>query len=88
MPQSNYTRAPQLLGLRSRAQEPQLLSSCALEPLLCNKRNHCNEEPMHRNLINAHAATKTQQSQKKAPTKLLPCRPEGRFLVAGVWVRN
>ena len=29
MPWSNYARAPQLLSLRSRAREPQLLSSCA-----------------------------------------------------------
>ena len=29
MPQSNKARAPQLLSLRSRAHEPQLLSPCA-----------------------------------------------------------
>ena len=29
MPRSNYARAPQLLSLRSRAREPQLLSPCA-----------------------------------------------------------
>ena len=29
MPRSNYARAPQLLSLRSRAHEPQLLSSQA-----------------------------------------------------------
>ena len=29
MPQSNETRVPQLLSLRSRAREPQLLSTCA-----------------------------------------------------------
>ena len=33
----------------NEAQEPQLLSPCATttEPLLCNKRNHCNEKPAH-----------------------------------------
>ena len=29
MPRSNWARAPQLLSLRSRAHEPQLLSPCA-----------------------------------------------------------
>ena len=32
-----------------RAGAPQLLSPQALEPVLCNKRGHCNEKPMHRN---------------------------------------
>ena len=55
---------PQLLSLRSRAREPQLLSPCAttakvhvpqllnpvcLEPVLCSKRSHSNEKPGHRN---------------------------------------
>ena len=56
MPQSNEACAPQLLTLCSRAPEPQLLSPCAttieastpaLEPMLCNKRSHCNEKPEH-----------------------------------------
>ena len=40
---------PQLLSLRSRAHEPQLLKPACLEPVLCNKRSHRNEKPMHRN---------------------------------------
>ena len=49
MPQGNYARAPQLLSLRSRAHEPQLLKTVYLEPVLCNKRSHCNVKPTHRN---------------------------------------
>ena len=40
---------PQLLSLRSRAREPQLLKPWSLESMLCNKRNHHNEKPAHRN---------------------------------------
>lgn len=40
---------PQLLSLCSKAQEPQLLSPRALEPLLCTKRNDCSEKPPHGN---------------------------------------
>ena len=36
---------PQLLSLRSRAHEPQLLKPARLEPVLCNKRSHRNEKP-------------------------------------------
>ena len=49
MPRSNYARVPQLLSLRSRAHEPQLLKPMHLEPTLRNKRSHCNEKPAHRN---------------------------------------
>ena len=31
------------------AHEPQLLKPAHLEPVLCNKRSHRNEKPMHRN---------------------------------------
>ena len=48
MPWSNETRAPQLLSLRSRARKPQLLKPACLEPVLLNKRSHCNEKPVHR----------------------------------------
>ena len=41
--------APQLLRLCPRAWEPQLLSSRALEPVLCNKRSHHNEKPVYHN---------------------------------------
>ena len=40
---------PQLLSLRSRALEPQLLKPELLEPMLCNKRSHHNEKPVHSN---------------------------------------
>ena len=37
MPQSNEARAPQLLSLRSRACEPQLLKPTRVEPVLCQQ---------------------------------------------------
>ena len=64
MLRSGWAHAPQLLSLRSRAGEPQLLSPRAtttearepqilkpvhLEPVLRNKRSHCNEKPAHCN---------------------------------------
>ena len=49
MPRSNYARAPQLLSLHSRAREPQLLKPAHLEPVLRNKRSHCNEKPAQHN---------------------------------------
>ena len=45
----NWARAPQLLSMRSRAREPQLLKPAHLEPMLRNKRSHRNEKPGHRN---------------------------------------
>ncbi|KAJ8794999.1 hypothetical protein J1605_018586 [Eschrichtius robustus] len=39
----------QLLSLRSRAHEPQLLKPACLEPVLRSKRSHRNEKPAHRN---------------------------------------
>ena len=73
MSRSNETHEPQLLSLCSRAHEPQLLKPVRLEPVLRNKRSHCNKKPAHRNeekppLTTAResprAATKTQCSQK------------------------
>ena len=49
MPRSNIARAPQLLSLRSRTHEPQLLKPAHLETVLCNKRSHRNEKHVHRN---------------------------------------
>ena len=55
------------------AHMPQLLKPACLEPVLCNKRSHCNEKPTHRNeewpplaatRESPRAATKTQHSQK------------------------
>ena len=48
MPWGNRARVPQLLSLRSRALEPQLLKPMSLEPVLYNKRSHRNEKPAHR----------------------------------------
>ena len=49
MSPSNEAHAPQLLSLRSRAREPQLLKPARVEPVLRNKRSHRNEKPAHRN---------------------------------------
>ena len=77
-PWSNKARAPQLLTLRSRAREPQLLKPTRLEPVLRNKRSHRSEKPAHRNeeypplattRESPQAATKTQCSQKKKKIK-------------------
>ena len=47
MPWRNWACAPQLLSLRSTAREPQLRMPACLEPMLRNKRSHCNEKPTH-----------------------------------------
>ena len=64
------------LSLHSGAHEPQQLSPHAalpkptlLEPVLCNKRSHYSETPVHGNLLatareGPHKATKTQPCQK------------------------
>ena len=55
------------------AHVPQLLKPARLEPVLCNKRSHCDEKPAHHNeewpplaatRESLHSATKTQRSQK------------------------
>ena len=52
--------------------------ACALEPVLCNKRGHLSEKPVHHNeewppltatRKSPRAATKTQRSQKKKKKK-------------------
>ena len=53
---------PQPLSLCSRAQEPQRLKPCALEPVL-HERSHCNEKPVYYNYRKTCTATKTQHSQ-------------------------
>ena len=52
----NKAHVPQLLSLRSRAQEPQVLrhhaaatKACTAQPMLCNKTSHCSEKPSHTN---------------------------------------
>ena len=73
MLRSNEAHAPQLLSLRSRAHEPQLLKPSCLEPVLHNNRSHHYEKPVHHNekqpLLattreSPRAAMKTQCSQK------------------------
>ena len=49
MPWGNQARAPQLLSLRSRTREPQLLKPVHLEPMLRNKRSHRSEKLAHHN---------------------------------------
>ena len=53
---------------------PQLLKPACLEPVLRNKKSHCNEKPVHRNeespplaatRESPHAAMKTQHNQNK-----------------------
>ena len=69
--QSNWVRAPQLLSMYTIAWEPQLLSLFALEPVLCKKRSHHYENPVHQNQRivptcskqrKVHAATKAKCS--------------------------
>ena len=43
----NWAGTPQLLSLRSRAREPQLLKPVHLEPMLHNGGGHCSERPAH-----------------------------------------
>ena len=47
MPWSNSACVSQLLSLRSRACEPQLLKPACPEPMLRNKGSHHNEKPMN-----------------------------------------
>ena len=49
MPRNNKACAPQLLSLRSGARMPQLPKPTRLEPVLCNKRSHRSEKPVHCN---------------------------------------
>ena len=70
----NYAHVPQIPEPTHHNSEP----ACALEPVLCSKRSHCNEKPMYHNeeepLLTAtreslQAATKTQYSQKQIQFK-------------------
>ena len=74
MPWGNKATEPQLMSLCSRAWELQTTVAWALyRAVFSNKRNHCNEEPVHHNwrvaLLSAtrespHTAMKTKCSQK------------------------
>ena len=44
MPRSNEAHAPQLLSLHATTTEP-----ACLQPVLCSRRSHRNEKPMHCN---------------------------------------
>ena len=59
MPRSNYTHAPQLLGLCPRVWELQPLN--VLEPLLRNRRRHCNAELVHHRCKATPGATPSQE---------------------------
>ena len=45
--ESRWTCVPSLLSLCYRVQEPQLLKPASLQPVLHNKRSHCNEKSVH-----------------------------------------
>ena len=73
MPRSSSARVPQLLSLRCRAREPQLLKPAHLEPVLHNERRHRSEKPVRCNKEwppltatgeSPRTETKTQHSQK------------------------
>ena len=50
MPQRNYAQASQLLSLSTGAAAMKSTCClCTLEPMLCNKRSHCNETLAHNN---------------------------------------
>ena len=70
MPRSDWARAPQLLGLRSRAHEPQLLKPARLEPGLRSRRGRHNERPVHPNgewpLLTATREGRAQQRRPNA----------------------
>ena len=75
---SNEACAPQLLSLRSRVREPQLLKPTHLEAVLPNKGSHRNEKPVHCNQEypplhatkeSPRAATKTQRNAAKKKKK-------------------
>ena len=61
---------PKLLSQHSRACKPQVLKPTHLEPVLCNKRSHHNDEPLHYNekypcLLQLEKAHVQQQRQPK-----------------------
>ena len=52
------TQVQSLLWEESTGRMASKLSACALEPVLCNKRSHCNEDPVH------HVWRKPEQSNE------------------------
>ena len=63
----------QLQSMCSRAWEPQLLSPCALEPMLCSKRSHHKEKPEHRNQINTACSIEDPGRPKTNKNERLLC---------------
>ena len=51
------------------AQVPQLLKHARLEPVLCNKRSHCNEKPAHHNKEQPLLTTRKPACSKEDPTQ-------------------
>ena len=61
--QSSQAHAPQLMSLRSRAQELHLLKPVCPEPMFTNKRSHYSEKPAH---LNERAASAPTTREKPA----------------------
>ena len=57
--------------MRQLSCTPQLLSLCVLEPVLCEKRNHCSEKPGHYNQrVPSHSPPQLEkvQGQQRRPS--------------------
>ena len=64
------TKSPHATGQLSTCTpttEPKLLKPMRLEPVLCSKRSHCNEKPVHRKNSGVHIVP--QQSLSAALMK-------------------
>ena len=59
-----------LLSLCSKAREPRLLSPGALEPAVSNKRNHCNEKPIHCNSESSPHSPQLHTKEACTPMKM------------------
>ena len=69
MPGSNWTHAPQLLNLYSRAWEAQLLKPARpTEPMPRNKRSQCSEKPARPKEEPPLTATREEPTQQQRPS--------------------
>ena len=69
MSQSNKACEPQLVSLRSRAQEPQMPKAVSREPVLRTKRSHHSENTPRRNKEQPPlAATRDKSAQQPRPS--------------------
>ena len=86
-PQGNQASAPQQLSLCSRARELPLpkpvrpwacepVSPWACEPVLCYKRGHCRENPMH--LCNQREAPALRNWRKAQGQQQSPAQPKDK----------